>query len=244
MAKLYLIPTTISDQEFFKTLPDSIGEIIKTLRCFIVEERPTAERFLKKFNLAVSDLVFFELNEHTPLKDAENFFNQNKHKDIGILSEAGVPCVADPGAPIVLLAHKHNVQVVPLVGPSSILLALMGSGLNGQNFAFNGYLPKDKEERRKKIKMLEERSAREGQTQIFMEAPHHNQKTFEDLLVCCHPQTLLCLAVDLTSASQEIKTQTIQEWRIRSTSNELDFSAPVKNSKIRKRPALFLLQKK
>ena len=230
MSKIYLIPTTLSDEEAFTTLPDSVGVIIQRLQYFIVEERSTAERFLKKFYRSLDGLTFFELNEHTPFKDVEAFFNQHKSQDLGILSEAGVPCVADPGSEVVLLAHKNNMEVVPLVGPSSILLALMASGLNGQNFAFHGYLPKDREERRKRIKMLEDRSLKEGQTQIFMEAPHHNQKTLEDVLAECDPRTFLCLAVDLTSARQWIKTLSIHEWQKMTVD-------------IHKRPALFLLRK-
>ena len=231
MSKIYLIPTTLSDEELLTTLPDSVGMIIQRLQYFIVEERSTAERFLKKFHPSLEKLTFFELNEHTPPKDAEAFFNQHKSQDLGILSEAGVPCVADPGSEVVLLAHKNNMEVVPLVGPSSILLALMASGLNGQNFAFNSYLPKEREERRKRIKVLEDRSFREGQTQIFMEAPHHNQKTLEDVLAECDPRTLLSLAVDLTSQKQRIKTCTIQEWRKKSVD-------------IHKKPTIFLLQRK
>ncbi len=232
-SKLYLIPTMVSDQETLTTLPTSVGEIVKTLRCFMVEERSTAERFIKKINPARSfeDVVFFELNEHTPLKEAEQFFQEYKDNDIGIISESGLPCVADPGAHVVFLAHKNNVEIIPLTGPSSIFLALMASGLNGQNFAFNGYLPKDREERRKKIKLLENRSLTEGQTQIFMEAPHHNQKTFEDILSFCDSQTLLSVAVDLTSSKQQVKTLPIKEWQ-------------KTNINLHKRPALFLLQKR
>jgi 16S rRNA (cytidine1402-2'-O)-methyltransferase len=148
--------------------------------------------------------------------------------DGAIISEAGCPCVADPGADLVLLAHQHHVDIIPLVGPCSIVMALMSSGLNGQNFAFNGYLPRDRQERVRKIKTLEERSLKEKQTQIFMEAPYRNQHILEDILASCQDKTFLCIACDVTSANQIIKTMRIKEWK----EHPLNFD---------KKPALFLI---
>lgn len=233
MGKLYLIPTTLCDNETVETIPSYIVGIIANLRLFMVEDDKAARVFLRKivpsFPLQESD--FFKLNEHTKPVEAQDYFAQIKEKDIGIISEAGLPCVADPGADMVLLAHQRNIEVVPLVGPSSIFLALMSSGLNGQNFAFNGYLPKEKEDRRRKIKALEERSFKEGQTQIFMETPYRNEALFEDLIDVCAPKTLLSIACDLTSATQQIKTKSIFDWQ--KSKPSLD-----------KRPTIFLLQKK
>ncbi len=227
--KLFLIPNHI--QETADVLLPVFAPGIEHLRVFFVEEIKSARRLLKKLNpsLVIDQCVFYDLNEHTPFKEIENNFKQAGDKDIGIISEAGCPCVADPGAVVVLLAHKYGREVVPLVGPSSIMLALMASGLNGQNFAFNGYLPKERMERIKKIKDLEKRSASEKQTQIFMEAPYRNQNLFGDILQNCGPNTLLCIAVDLMGPAQYIKTHTISQWK----SESVD---------INKRPALFLLQ--
>lgn len=227
--KIYLIPTPISE-ETFETTPASIASIIENLRCFIVEEEAPAQRFLKKLNpqLPINECQFFALNEHTPPREIENIFKETQNKDAGVISQAGCPCVADPGSEFILLAHKHNREIIPLTGPSSIVLALMASGLNGQNFAFHGYLPKDKDARLKKIKALEERSLKENQTQIFMEAPYRNQNLFEDILSCCAAQTLLCVAVDLTGPAQYIKTLPVKNWS-------------KTNPPLHKKPALFLM---
>ena len=229
--KLYLIPNVISE-DGLQTIPSYICGIVEHLRFFFVEEEKAARRFLKQLNpqFPIALTVFFLLNEHTSAQEAERYFKTVLENDAGIISEQGCPCVADPGANIVLLAHKNNREVIPLVGPSSILLALMASVLNGQNFAFNGYLPKEKHARLKKIKDLENRSFKEVQTQIFMETPYHNQNVFEDILAVCDPETLVCIAADLTSPTQYIKTRLAKEW---------------KKQKIllNKRPALFLIQK-
>jgi 16S rRNA (cytidine1402-2'-O)-methyltransferase len=226
--KLFLIPNHI--QETTDVLLPVFAPGIEHLRVFFVEEIKSARRLLKKLNpsLVIDQCVFYDLNEHTPFKEVENNFKQSSDQDIGIISEAGCPCVADPGAAVVLLAHKYGREVIPLVGPSSIMLALMASGFNGQNFAFNGYLPKERMERIKKIKDLEKRSASEKQTQIFMEAPYRNQNLFGDILQNCGSNTLLCVAVDLMGPTQYIKTHTISQWK----SESID---------INKRPALFLL---
>lgn len=231
--KLYLIPNFISENNDPRLIAPYIAETIKDVRLFFVEEEPAAQRFLKKINPQLKDFngyQFFVLNEHTLLKEAKIFFEKNLDKNMGLISESGMPCVADPGAEVVLWAHHHNIEVVPLIGPSSIFLALSASGLNGQNFAFAGYLPKEKEQRAKEIKELEKRSAAEKQTQIFMETPYRNENVFKELLEACHPDTLLCIAVDLTGQDQHIKTLPVSAWR-------------KANFAWKKKPALFLLWK-
>ena len=231
--KLYLIPNLLSYDGEENLLPSYTAHKIIDVRYFMVEGQKSAQRLLKKFKPAfpINDCVFFPLNEHTPMKDAKKFFEAVRDKDIGIISEAGCPCVADPGEAIVLWAHQRGWEIIPLVGPSSILLALMASGLNGQNFAFHGYLPKDKEKRLKKIRDLEKRSLLEQETQIFMETPYHNEQMFRDILRVCHLKTHLCVACDLTTPRQYIKTLSVREWQ-------------KVNPLIHKRPALFLILRK
>lgn len=231
-SKLYLIPNFLSEEFSAGMIPQTVIEIVKNLRFFVVEDRASAQRFLKKIwpSFPLGECSFLEFNEHSSPQDAREIFKSLQGKNAGIISEAGMPCVADPGQEIVLLAHQNNWEVLPLPGSSSIFLALAASGLNGQNFAFNGYLPKDREERIKKLKIFEDRSLRENQTQIFIETPYRNQTLFEEILNTCHPKTLLCLAVDLTESDQYIKTYSIEEWR--------KLKPP-----LHKRPALFLLQK-
>ena len=230
MAKLYLIPNEISE-EGLTTVPSYVKDIVRELRFFVVEEERGARRFLKKFvpELPLAECTFQALNEHSLPKDCQEILNKAGSKDIGIVSESGCPCVADPGRDLVALGHAQGFEILPLVGPSSILLALMASGLNGQNFAFNGYLPKEKDERVKRIKFLEKRSLAEGQTQIFMDTPYRNSHVFEDILSCCEPRTLLCLAIDLNGKEQFVKTLTVSEWK-------------KQNFSIYKKPALFLIQ--
>ncbi|MCB9772120.1 MAG: SAM-dependent methyltransferase [Candidatus Omnitrophica bacterium] len=226
--KIFLIPNSISEQ--YDQLLSAAALGIEHLNVFFVEEIKSARRLLKKINpsMQIDECVFFALNEHTPLEETRKNFMKVVDQDIGVISESGCPCVADPGADVVLLAHQQGCEIIALVGPSSILLALMASGLSGQNFAFNGYLPKDRGERIRKIKDLEKRSTSEKQTQIFMEAPYRNQNVLEDILQNCQGSTLLCLAVDLTTPTQMIKTCTISEWK----KQKID---------INKKPALFLL---
>ncbi len=181
--------------------------------------------------MPIADCSFLHLNEHTSATDIKAYFNEIPDQDMGVLSEAGCPCVADPGADLVLLAHAKGIEVVPLVGPSSIILALMASGLNGQRFAFHGYLSKDKNERLKKIKSLEHTSLQENQTQIFMETPYRNQTLFEEIITTCHPETYLSAAMDLTGPEQYTKTLTVHTWRSLKPS-------------FHKRPTLFLIQSK
>ena len=213
--KLYLIPNTITDEASINVLPAYLGPAIEQVRFFAVEEEKAARRILKKINPQISfdRCTLVKLNEHTRPQEVEKILAQAGNQDIGIISEAGCPGVADPGTPLVLLAHRRNWEVVPLVGPSSILLALMASGLNGQNFCFHGYLPKEKELRIQKLKSLEKCSSLEHQTQIFMETPYRNENIFEDILNSCHAETLLCIACDLTAPTQFIKTLPIKEWR-------------------------------
>lgn len=229
--KLYLIPNAIHPEAFF-TIPSYVNDTVGGIRYFFVENERNARRFLKKIQPALSleECKFFTLNEHSFLKDIKDALKEVSAYDIAIISEAGCPCVADPGGELVRLAHQENRDVIPLSGPSSIFLALMASGLNGQNFVFNGYLPKEKNKRIEKIKNLEKRSFIENQTQIFMETPYRNQSIFEDILFACSSQTLLCVASDLTGPEQYIKTLTIDEWK-KITLN------------IHNKPSLFLIQK-
>jgi 16S rRNA (cytidine1402-2'-O)-methyltransferase len=232
MPNLYLIPTTLGDSSIEKVLPAEIMEVVRSLKYFVVENTRTARRHLKKMvpEIIIDDLDFKELNEHTQRIELELLLEPVRQGfDVGILSEAGCPGVADPGADLVRIAHEQGVTVVPLVGPSSILLSLMASGMNGQNFAFIGYIPVKPAERASAIRDLERNSARDHQTQIFIEAPYRNTKLLEDLLAICNSQTRLCIAVDLTLESEFVVTKTIANWKK---------AVP----DINKRPAIFLLQ--
>jgi 16S rRNA (cytidine1402-2'-O)-methyltransferase len=232
-AKVYLIPSILSEEKVSPpiTIPGYIQNITGQLRYFVVEEEREGRRFLKQLSpqLPLPECTFFVVNEHSSAQDIKDIFTRVAGHDFGIVSDAGCPCVADPGAELVALAHQHNLQVVPLVGPSSIILALMASGLNGQSFAFNGYLPKERDERIKKIKSLEKRSLTEHQSQIFMDTPYRNQHVFDDILSSCHPQTLLSVAVDLTGKEEYIKTLPVKGW----------IKAAVA---LPKKPALFIIQ--
>lgn len=233
MSKLYLIPTTLGETNIEKVIPSEIKNIVRSIRYFIVENTRTARRYLKKLDpdIVIDDLDFKELNEHTDHKGMELFLEPvTRGFDIGIISEAGCPGVADPGAEVVRIAHQKNITVCPLVGPSSILLSLMASGMNGQSFAFIGYIPVKQIERIRAIREIEKRSWIEKQTQIFIEAPYRNTKLLEDLLSSCNDQTRLCIAVDLTLETEFVQTKTIALWRK---------SVP----DINKRPSVFLIQK-
>lgn len=233
MAKLYLIPTTLGDTSIERVLPPDLTQLISSIPVFIVENIRTARRFLKKVNpsIVIDDLTFFELNQHTEKKEISRYLEPNKQGfDIGIISEAGCPGVADPGAEVVKIAHTKNIQVVPLVGPSSILLALMASGMSGQNFAFNGYLPIKNPEKSQHIKMLEKRMQTEGQTQIFIETPYRNAQMLDELIKNCDPQTMLCIAVDITLDSEFILSKPMSYWKT---------NIP----EIQKRPAIFMIGK-
>ena len=230
--KLYLIPTPLG-QEGLYCIPRYVFEQIQSLEVFIAEKAKTARHFIKStgFEKPISSLEIFELNKFTEDTEKKHFLDAaEKGKSIGLLSEAGCPGVADPGAEIVAMAHKKGIEVVPLVGPSSILLALMASGMNGQNFAFKGYLPPKKPDLAKALKQAEQLSSKFSQTQIFIETPYRNNSFFEAALKVLHPRTRLCVATDLTLPSQFIKTATIGAWR------------KLKQFDIHKRPSIFLIQ--
>ena len=215
MAVLYLVPTFLADNTLHSVLPTNVIATIHRLEQFVVEDVRSARRFLSKIGhpQKIENLLFKELNEHTPKTEIYKLLSFISNADTGILTEAGVPGVADPGAEIVRLAHENNINVVPLVGPSSILMALMASGLNGQSFAFAGYLPIKKNERQERLKALEKRSKNERQTQIFMETPYRNMQLLEDILTSCRLETLLTIAADITGQREFIQTKTIKEWK-------------------------------
>ena len=229
---LYLIPCTLGDTPAERVLPQHVIDIARKLRHFVVEQPKTARHFLAalKPEQPIQSLHFATLNEHTVPSDlTELLAPLLAGHDVGVISEAGCPGVADPGAELVNLAHRNGIRIVPLVGPSSILLALMASGLNGQCFAFHGYLPRADEERKKAIAMLEAESAKRKQTQLFIETPYRNEKLFSALLAHCRPQTLLCVASDITLPGESIRTHSIAQWK----------SQPM--PQLNKRPSMFLL---
>jgi len=229
---LYLLPSTLGETSPINVIPEYNLRIAEKLNHFIVEDLRTARRFLKKILPAINidSLSFHILNEHTrPEEVASMLAPLLEGHDMGILSEAGLPCVADPGALLVSQAHENGVKVVPLTGPSSVFLALMASGFNGQNFAFHGYLPIDKKDRIAKIKDLEKDVYQHDQTQIFIETPYRNQQMMEALVETCHSQTRICLAVNLTMPDEMILTRTVEQWK------------QMKWPEIQKKPAVFLL---
>lgn len=233
LGKLYLIPTTLGDTEPLEVMPLSVKKVVEKINFFIVENEKSARRFIKKITPRKSQpsLKIFVLDKYAQDLEVNTYLDvceQGIH--VGLLSEAGVPAVADPGAKIVKLAHKKRIQVIPLVGPSSILLAMMASGMNGQNFAFNGYLPIDKSERKKAIKHLERLSKEKNQSQIFIETPYRNEKMFTDLKSTLNPETNLCIAVDITLPTEYIKTFLVRKWKL-------------EKPDLHKRPAIFIIQK-
>ena len=212
---LYLIPNLLGDTPVEQVLPPYNHEIIMGIRHFIVEDVRTARRFLKLVDrsIDIDQLTFYTLNKHTnPDEVASMLRPLEEGSPMGVISEAGCPAVADPGADVVAIAQRKGLQVIPLVGPSSIILAVMGSGFNGQSFAFNGYLPIEPEERIKVLKKLEQRAYTENQTQLFIETPYRNAKMMADILKACRPQTHLCIAAGLTTKDEYIKTRTVKEW--------------------------------
>ncbi|MCQ2297457.1 MAG: SAM-dependent methyltransferase [Bacteroidales bacterium] len=214
--KLILFPVTIGAEDISISLPEYNLELLNTCHTFIVEEVRTARRFLKKacYQFEIDDTTFLTLNEHTRDEDILNYLDPiTKGENIGLLSEAGLPCIADPGAKITRLAQQHGYEIVPLVGPSSLLLALMASGFNGQNFAFVGYIPVKGAERRHAILQLETRAYKENQTQIFIEAPYRNNQMLADLSETLNPHTLICIATDITLPTQQIITRTAAQWK-------------------------------
>ena len=214
--KLILFPVPIGADDLAASLPASNLELLATCHTFIVEELRSARRFLKKagYPYAIDDTVFLTLNEHTTHEEIGHYLDAiERGENIGLLSEAGLPCVADPGAMITKVAQRRGIEIVPLVGPSSLMLALMASGFNGQSFAFVGYLPVDKSKRAAAMRHLEERVKREHQTQLFIEAPYRNNQMLEALATTLNPQTMICVACDLTLPTQYIRTFTAARWQ-------------------------------
>ena len=213
---LYLIPTTISQNNPGDTLPANLLQTVETLDEFIVENIKTTRRFLRSIGFSgdFDQIPYHQLNKHTPDNEIPSFLKGlDENKNIGLFSEAGVPCVADPGAVVVKIAHQKEIIVKPLSGPSSIFMALSASGFNGQNFAFNGYLPIDAKKRKEKIKQLENRIYQENQTQIFIEAPYRNKALLDAFADSCRPETLLCIASGITSDTEFIQTKPISAWK-------------------------------
>lgn len=230
-ARLFLFPTQLGDVNFNQILPAFNTEQISAIKYFIVEDIRSARRFLKKCNthIDIDTLTFYVLNQHTTPAEIITFIEPLKSgNDMGLLSEAGCPAIADPGADVVAMAQENHFQVVPLVGPSSIILALMASGFNGQSFSFNGYLPIQDSERTKMLKKHENRIYSEGQTQIYIETPYRNMKILRDFIETCQPDTKLCIAADITLPTEFIQTKSIRKWR-----NNLP--------ELNKRPCIFLL---
>ena len=231
--KLFLIPTRLGENAPLEVLPLSVIKVVERTDHFIVENEKSARRFIKKIvpRKSQPSLQIYKLDKFTTELETQHYLDAClEGEDVGLMSEAGVPAVADPGAIIVKMAHQKNIRVVPLVGPSSIILALMSSGLNGQNFAFNGYLPIDKAERKRKIKQLEMLSFEKNQSQLFIETPYRNEKMLADLLQTLGNDTDLCIAADITLATEYIKTQAVKDWK----TTKID---------LHKRPAIFIILK-
>ena len=215
-AALYLVPVTLGNTSLSQVLPGYNAELVCRIRHFVVENVRSARRFLRSMDreFPIDECVFFEMGKHAD----ERLFSQYLQPlrdgfPVGVISEAGCPAVADPGSAVVAIAHRQGLRVIPLVGPSSMIMAVMSSGFNGQSFAFNGYLPIDSAERIKRLKQLEQRIYTEQQTQLFIETPYRNQKLLTDILQNCRPQTRLCVAANITCPDQYIRTRTIKEWQ-------------------------------
>ena len=231
VGKLYLFPSPLGDNEPREVIPGPVLDRMLEIRTFVVEEVRTARRFLSRAGLKghIGELEFHELNEHPQPKEVEDLAALFENgQDVGLITEAGLPAVADPGALLVALCHRRGIEVVPFTGPSSLMLALMASGLDGQSFAFCGYLPAKTDERRSAIRTVEKRSSQLHQTQLFIETPYRNDSLMADLLASCRDDTRLCIAADLTLPTATIRTRTVREWK----------KAPIE---IGKRPCVFLL---
>ena len=229
--KLYLIPSPLGDNDPTEVIPQPVLDSLKGFRTFVVEEIRTARRYLSKAGLkgTIGELEFHELNEHTEQSTVEGYLKLfDNGNDVALISEAGLPAVADPGAQLVTLAHRHGIKVVPAVGPSSLMMSLMASGLNGQSFAFCGYIPAKTEERKSKLKLLEKISGQLKQTQIIIETPYRNDSLFKDILSTCSPSVRLCVAANITMPDAFIKTKTVSQWK-------------KENLIIGKRPCVFLI---
>ena len=230
---LYLIPTTLGDSAPLEVLPISVKKVIEQIDTFIVENEKTARRFIKSIEpkKQQSSLILFPLNKFTDAGELPRYLEPClQGKNVGLLSDAGCPGVADPGADIVKIAHDKNIKVVPLVGPSSILLAIMSSGMNGQSFTFNGYLPIDKDEKKQELKYLERLSFEKNQSQIFIETPYRNNKMLEDICKYLENNTQVCVACDITLSTEYIKTKSVNDWK----KNKVD---------LHKRPTIFIIHK-
>jgi len=229
--KLYLIPSPLGDYDPEVVIPAPTLELLQRIGCYVVEEVRTARRYLSRAGLKghIQELEFHILNEHTSAAEVERLVALFEDgRDVGLISEAGLPAVADPGSALVALCHRHGIEVVPQVGPSSLMMALMASGLNGQSFTFCGYLPAKTEERRSAVKSIEKTSHSKRQTQIFIETPYRNDAMFSDLLQSCRPSTRICIAADITMPDEFIRTKTVAEWK-------------KENPIIGKRPCVFLM---
>ena len=214
--RLYLIPSPLGDNDPSEVIPATVLESLKSFRTFVVEEIRIARRYLSRAGLKgkIGELQFHELNEHTDAATIESYIKLfEDDNDVALISEAGLPAVADPGAQLVALAHSHSIEVVPYVGPSSLMLALMASGLNGQSFAFCGYIPAKTDERRSRLRSLEKTSAQQRQTQIIIETPYRNDSLFADIIAVCSPTTKVCVAANITMPDAYIKTKKVSAWK-------------------------------
>ncbi len=231
---LYLIPVTLGSTEIDQVLPSYNHDVIMGIKHFIVENVRSARRFLRQVDreFPIDDSVFYEMGKHADERMFTQYLQALRYgKPMGVISEAGCPAVADPGADVVAIAQRQNLRVIPLVGPSSMIMAVMGSGLNGQSFAFNGYLPVDPQDRAKKLKALETRAWNEHQTQLFIETPYRNLKMFQALVQNLRPQTRMCIAAGITTEEEYIHTHTIAEWK------------KIELPNLSKVPAIFLINK-
>ncbi len=229
--RLYLIPSPLGENDPAEVIPAPVLKSLEGFRTFVVEEVRTVRRYLSRAGLKgkIGDLEFHELNEHTDAATVESYLRLfDDGNDVALISEAGLPAVADPGAQLVALAHRHGIEVIPAVGPSSLMLALMASGLNGQSFAFVGYVPAKTEERRSRLKLLEKLSGQHRQTQILIETPYRNDSLLGDILSVCSGSTRVCIAANITMPDAYIRTRTVSEWK-------------KENIVIGKRPCVFLI---
>ncbi|MGM9742534.1 MAG: SAM-dependent methyltransferase [Candidatus Cryptobacteroides sp.] len=229
--RLFLIPSPLGDNDPREVIPDGVLAMLPRLKVYVVEAVRTARRYLSAAGLKghIQDLEFHELNEHTTAAEVEALIPLfDGGRDVGLITEAGLPAVADPGSQLVRLCHRHGIEVVPMSGPSSLMLALMASGMNGQSFAFMGYLPAKTDERRQALRTLEKHSAAARQTKIFIETPYRNDSLLADILSVCQPSTELCIAADITLPDASIHTRTVSEWKRC-------------NTVIGKRPCVFLI---
>jgi len=233
LGDLYLIPNMLGEVRVTEVLPLKVKEIVLLCNHFIVENEKNARRFIKQIAPEKSQdlLELFPLNKHTAIEDKQTYLSYCLSGfPTGIISDAGCPAIADPGSEIVRMAHQHGIRVIPLVGPSSILLSLMASGMNGQSFAFNGYLPIDKDERKASLKRLEKRAKEERQSQLFIETPYRNEALLQEMLQVLSPHTSLCVATNVTLPEEAIHTYTIGEWKYR-----------FKELHLEKQPTIFIL---